>query len=207
VAAGAFSEWLAGALASIREGAEADVPCGGCTACCQASLFIAVGPEEADTLAHIPAELLFPAPGRPQGHRIMGYDDHGRCPMLVDGACSIYEHRPEACRTYDCRIFAATGIVPDERTKAGVAERASRWRFDLSSDLDRAEHDAVQAAAAYVRRQADELRDVAPTTTDTQQALLALELHGLFHTGPGGERTAATPSRDEVRAALARHQP
>ena len=30
--------------------------------------------------------------------------------MLVDGRCSIYEHRPRTCRTYDCRIFTATGL-------------------------------------------------------------------------------------------------
>ena len=40
----------------------------------------------------------------------------GHCPMLVDGRCSIYEHRPRTCRTYDCRVFPAAGL---ERRSAG----------------------------------------------------------------------------------------
>ena len=27
----------------------------------------------------------------------------GGCSMFVDGACSIYEDRPQACRQFDCR--------------------------------------------------------------------------------------------------------
>ena len=27
----------------------------------------------------------------------------GGCAMLVDGECSIYETRPQACRQFDCR--------------------------------------------------------------------------------------------------------
>ena len=45
---------------SSSSGVESDVPCNGCTACCRSSQFVHVGPDEADTLAHIPAELLFP---------------------------------------------------------------------------------------------------------------------------------------------------
>ena len=59
-----------------------------------------------------PAALRFPRPGRPKGHVVLGYDEHGRCPMLGDHGCTIYEHRPRTCRTYDCRVFAATGSSP-----------------------------------------------------------------------------------------------
>src|SRR4051794_32425896 len=111
--AGRFSSWLHDIRAAVSGSAESDVPCDGCTACCASAQFVHVGPDELEAKAHIPAALLLPAPGRPRGHLVMGYDEHGRCPMLRDHGCSIYEHRPRACRTYDCRVLAAAGLVPD----------------------------------------------------------------------------------------------
>ena len=29
------------------------------------------------------------------------------------GGCSIYDHRPRTCRTFDCRVFAAAGVAVD----------------------------------------------------------------------------------------------
>src|SRR6476619_5859952 len=81
LAAGDFSAWLTEIEGALRGEHGTDVPCGECTACCTASQFVHIGPEETDTLAHIPAELLFPAPWWPEGHLIMGYDEYGRCPM------------------------------------------------------------------------------------------------------------------------------
>src|SRR2546421_6542963 len=111
--------------AAIRGEQESDVPCTGCTACCPSPQFVHIAPDETDTLAHVPAELLFPAPLLPAGHVVLGYDERGHCPMLVDGRCSIYEHRPRTCRTYDCRIFAAAGIDADKEL---IVARARRWR-------------------------------------------------------------------------------
>ena len=130
---------IEGALAGDRA---ADVPCGTCTACCTSAQFVHIGPDEAGTLAHIPSALLFPAPQMPQGHVLLGYDERGHCPMLVDGRCSIYEHRPRTCRTYDCRVFAAAGIEPDQPL---IAERARRWRFGGDGQEQRV---AIRAAAA-----------------------------------------------------------
>jgi uncharacterized protein len=149
--------WLADMDAALRGGTDADVPCDGCTACCTSSQFVHVGPDETDTLAHIPAELLFPAPGLPTGHVVLGYDERGHCPMLLDGRCSIYEHRPRSCRTYDCRIFTATGVEPD---KPAIAERVARWRFD-ADDVD------LRAAAAS-------LADAVPNPT--QRAVRAVRV-------------------------------
>ena len=59
------------------------MPCGECTACCTASQFIHVAPDEHDALTAIPPEVLFPAPGFPPGHVLMGYDDQGNCPMFA----------------------------------------------------------------------------------------------------------------------------
>lgn len=112
-------------------------------------------------------------PAFPRGHVLMGYDEHGRCPMLRTDGCSIYEHRPRTCRTYDCRVFPAAGVLPDEPGKAPIATQAARWEFTYASSSDSAEHAAVRAAAAFLRSRHDALgTDLAPATT-TQLAVAA----------------------------------
>ena len=118
--------------AALRGEGDADVPCGACTACCTSSQFIHIEPDETEVLAHIPAALLFPAPGLPKGNVLLGYDAHGHCPMFVDGACSIYEHRPRTCRVYDCRLLAAVGRA--DAAKPLIAERVAEWEFTYADD-------------------------------------------------------------------------
>jgi uncharacterized protein len=175
LAAGGFAAWLADTRAAIRGERGADVPCGGCTACCTASQFVHIGPDETDTLAHIPARLLFPAPLMPDGHVLMGHDERGHCPMLREGRCTIYAHRPRTCRTYDCRVFAASGITPDD---ALIAARAARWRFDECTPEDARLHESVRRTAVAIRERPQSLPDgVRPPATATQLAVLAVELH------------------------------
>lgn len=175
--AGDFSAWLAQIGGALRAEHGSDVPCGGCTACCTSSQFVHIGPDESDTLARIPSDLLFPAPRMPPGHVLLGYDDRGHCPMLVDGRCSIYEHRPRTCRTYDCRVFPAAGIEADQDL---VAERARRWRFDHPTGTDLDQHRAVRVAAAFLARDPGLLPDEVRPRTATQLAVLAVEIHELF---------------------------
>jgi Fe-S-cluster containining protein len=196
--AGDFASWLDQIQGSIRGDHGSDVPCDGCTACCTASQFIYIGPDETDTLAHVPAPLLFPAPRMPRGHVLLGYDERGHCPMLVDERCSIYEHRPMTCRTYDCRVFPAAGLEPEGDDKAQIAERARRWAFSYASDDDQAMHDAVRAAATYVRAHPDLLPDRSRAATSTQQAVMAVEVHRVFLPGD--------PTGEEVRVELSRRR-
>jgi uncharacterized protein len=174
VDAGDFSSWLEGMQAALRGERDSAVPCDGCTACCRASQFIHIGPDETDTLAHVPAALLFPAPRMPAGHKVLGYDERGHCPMLIDDRCSIYDHRPRACRTYDCRIFPAAGLEPDGVEKAAVAERARRWRFRVTTPAAGAQQEAVKAAAAFLRAHPDELPAGVSASNTTQIAMLAI---------------------------------
>ncbi|MGI9052914.1 MAG: YkgJ family cysteine cluster protein [Ilumatobacteraceae bacterium] len=143
-----FGDWLSAMDRALREQGETDVPCATCSACCTSAQFVHIGPDETDTIAHVPSELLFPAPGGSPGEVLLGYDERGHCPMLTDGRCSIYEHRPVACRTYDCRIFAATGVAPDQ---PAVAERVRGWSFMFADDTARAEHQALLSAVDEVR--------------------------------------------------------
>ena len=180
LAAGSFSTWLAGMQQALQGDGASDVPCGSCTACCTSSQFVHIGPDEVDALAHIPAQLLFPAPRLPKGNVLLGYDQHGDCPMLVDGGCSIYDHRPRTCRTYDCRIFPATGIDPGDGDKAAIARRSRRWEFAFPSDDDRVLQDAVQSAARFVRERHDRLPEDSIPANATQCAVLAIRIHHVF---------------------------
>ena len=141
--AGEFGAWLEGMQAALSGEADSDVPCGTCTACCRSSQFVHIEPDETETLALIPAELLFPAPGQPPGHLVMGYDQDGCCPMLVDDACSIYASRPRTCRVYDCRLFAALGRVNDDTPMSAARIRA--WEFSYADDDSRALAEQVRA--------------------------------------------------------------
>jgi Fe-S-cluster containining protein len=163
--AGEFGEWLAGMRATIGGERDAEVPCDGCTACCTAAQFVHISPDETATLARIPRRLLFPAPLMPEGHVVLPHDARGHCPMLVDGRCSIYEDRPRTCRTYDCRVFAATGIEPDDGL---IAERAARWRFTYASEADRVEHEEMRTTAVAIRERTDGVNA-------TERAVRALE--------------------------------
>lgn len=193
---GEFSSWLRSAEEAIRDGSTTDVPCHGCTACCTSSQFVHIGPDETDTLARIPPELLFPAPRMPAGHVVLGYDERGHCPMLLDGECTIYEHRPRTCRTYDCRVIAAAGVELD-KAQQQIADRVTQWAFSYAAAADRANQAAVGAAAAYLTEHRELLGDESAPRTATQMAALAIRLHRLF-LEPG-----ARPDPDVVRAALA----
>ena len=151
IPAGEFGAWLGELAGALRGERDTDVACGDCTACCRSGQFIHIDADERDALAHIPAELVFPAPGQPKGTVLMGYDQHGRCPMLSDQGCTIYEHRPRTCRTYDCRVFAAADVFPDEPEKADIAARARRWVFTYESAAASDRREQLVAAAGALR--------------------------------------------------------
>ena len=179
--AGNFSAWLRDAEASLRSGnGGADVPCGTCRGCCRSSMFIHIEPEETQTIARIPRSLLFTAPGRPKGRLLMGYNDKGHCPMLVDNQCSIYEHRPRTCRDYDCRVFAATGISVDHQTQAEIAQRVNAWVFSYESEESREEHRIVKEAAAFLQHNRNLFPPESLPGYPVQLAVLAVRIWKLF---------------------------
>jgi Fe-S-cluster containining protein len=183
--AGGFSAWLDRTRAAQRAEDSVDVPCGTCNACCKSSYFIHIAPDESDTLRRIPKRLLFAAPGLPAGNVLMGYDEDGRCPMLIDEKCSIYADRPRTCRTYDCRVFPAAGIEAGDRTKERLDQRARRWKFSYPTARDRQDHAAVQAAAAFLRDHDDCFPAGALPGNPTQLAVLAVMAYDVFVHQPG----------------------
>jgi Predicted Fe-S-cluster oxidoreductase len=206
--AGEFGAWLAEMGRALRDEAATDVPCGDCTACCTASQFIHVAPDESETLARIPRALLFPAPGLPKGHVLMGYDERGHCPMLRDDACSIYEDRPRTCRTYDCRIFPASAVALTDEEKISIAQRSRRWTFTYATDADRVRHAATRAAATYLREHSECFPDGAVPSNATQLAVLAVEIHDVFlhRDEPTGGLGIEPPTPERVAAAVVRRR-
>ena len=174
-----LAHWARGMEAALTGSADATVACGPCTACCASSQFVVIEPDETETLAHIPAELLFPAPRRPNGWRVLGYDADGRCPMLADAGCSIYPHRPRTCRTFDCRIYPATGTAV-EASMPLVASRAGEWVFVDQTPEDEATGQALRSAADFLRSDAgvEEFGD--DITTATGIAVTAVRIHRRF---------------------------
>jgi Fe-S-cluster containining protein len=176
--AGDFGTWLLRMRAALRHETDADVPCGDCCACCSTSHFVHVGPDEVETLAEVPGGLLFAAPGLPAGHVVLPFDARGRCPLLGEGGrCTIYAHRPLTCRTYDCRVFAATGVDADREE---IAARARRWRFACAAPADAELLTAVAAAARWIPAHAAAFPGGRVPHDPAQLAVLAIRVADAF---------------------------
>jgi uncharacterized protein len=200
--AGNFSSWLLHMRRSLAEGKGIAVPCGSCNACCRSSYFIHVGPGERRALARIPEKLLFAAPGRPKDDLVMGYGRGGRCPLLVNGKCSIYRGRPLTCRSYDCRIFAAAGISAGDG-KLLVTKRARQWIFGYHSNRDRDLHSAVQSAARFLRDHPECLPAGATPGNPLALAILAVKVHEVFLGSRGSPgKTMRAPLDIEMAKAI-----
>lgn len=179
VSAGEFGAWLHRFRDSLRSDVGTDVPCGECVGCCVSSYFIPVRPKDVQALDEIPAKWLVGAPNQP-GHFMMGYLEDGTCPMLNAGKCSIYEHRPQTCRDYDCRVFAAAGMDAGGPDKHVINKRVRQWQFTYEADADREAHRAVQAAAAFIQSKRESFPGGRAPTAPTGIAVLAAKTYTVF---------------------------
>lgn len=184
--AGDFSAWLSHARKAIALGLGTDVDCGDCAACCRSSYFIHVKPDEAKALGPEAQGALAAAPGMPKGHKVLAHDARGVCPLLKPSGCSVYAKRPQTCRNYDCRIFAAAGIAAGGREKAGINARVEGWVFSYPTARDRLEHDAVRAATAFIRDHAGSFPGGRVPGDPSRLAVLALKAYGVFLAGGAG---------------------
>lgn len=180
IPAGCFSSWLRRIRLTLLNDTEAVVNCGECNACCKSSYFIHIRLGETRTLSRIPREIVFPAPGQPQGNVLLGYNETGYCPMLIEDKCSIYEDRPLTCRTYDCRIFAAAGIMAGEEDKSQINERIRRWKFKYPSKRDLDQHSAVKLTTKFLRENSTLFPAGFVPSNPTQLALLAIKVYEVF---------------------------
>lgn len=99
----------------------ADVPCRGCTACCQHDLIL-IYPEHGDIAGlYETVEAIDPLTGKPA--RAVARKPTGECLYLGERGCTIHEYAPRVCREFDCGLMYARLSRPDRRRmiKAGLA--------------------------------------------------------------------------------------
>lgn len=201
IAAGFFGEWLTSMRAALRGHGGTDVPCGDCVGCCVSSYHIPIRPEDGAARSRIPAQLLVSAPGMAPGHQMMRYLENGLCPMLDDGKCTIYSVRPQTCRDYDCRIFAAAGIDAGGPDKEVINRRVRAWRFTYATEADRQAHEAVLAASTFIQTKRDCFPGGRAPTAPTGIAVLAIKSYAVFM---AASSAAGEPARtaSEIAAAI-----
>src|SRR5687768_10837403 len=201
--AGDFSEWLRAMRTALAGDGGMDVACGDCVGCCTSSYYIKVRSKESRALAAIDPRHLEHEPTA-AGDRIMGYDSNGHCHLFVNGGCSIYADRPDTCRTYDCRVFAAAGIPAGGDDKSVINERVARWRFEYPSDTDRKEQDAVRAAANYLRQHPVRFPNGRVPSRPSDIAVLAVKTYRVFLDPPASDpeiaRAIVDANREFARA-------
>jgi hypothetical protein len=101
-------------LGAWWRGKAGPVPCAGCSACCY---YAGVPVDEKRDRSRLPHLLM---ERNHDGELVLQRRADGACAHLGDRGCMIYEHRPSACRSFDCRAFSAMGLVehcdPNHRT-------------------------------------------------------------------------------------------
>lgn len=182
LAAGDFSAWLRDMRAALAGDGGMDVACGDCVGCCTSFYFIKVRANETRALAAIGESRLDPQPTR-GGDRIMGFGPEGHCPMYR-GGCTIYADRPETCRAYDCRVFAAAEMPAGGPEKGTINARVARWRFEYRDDAARAQQHALAAAAAYLRQHPVRFPGGFVPSRATDIAVIAVKCYEVFLAPP-----------------------
>lgn len=99
-----------------------DVPCNGCSQCCQGpQRILTLDPETEDLSAY---ETYTDEHGR----TLLAGRVDGTCIYLQGGKCSIYERRPLACRNFDCAYLPGPYRLEDipMRLRHAAAMRLTR---------------------------------------------------------------------------------
>jgi Fe-S-cluster containining protein len=203
VAAGPFGAWLARARAALRGEAGNDVPCGDCVGCCTSSYYIPLRPRDVAVLEQVPAAFLTKSQDQPDSHWLMGYRPNGHCPMFAGQGCSVYATRPQTCRDYDCRVFAAAGIDAGGADKDTINRRVRAWTFTYTDAAEREAHAAVRQAALFVQAN----RELFPAgflpATPMGLAVLSIKVYGIFAAAGRARRSRTELARAVVETSRA----
>lgn len=101
-----------------------DILCTSCGLCCDGSLFADVELGRGDEASSLEA-LGLEIEDAGDGHRGLLLQP---CRALKGTRCSVYEHRPKCCRTFECRLLQETrrGLVQVEAATAVIADALGR---------------------------------------------------------------------------------
>jgi hypothetical protein len=195
--AGDFGVWLKEMRAALRGKGGTQVPCGDCVGCCVSSYHIPIRIEDAAARKLIPVRHL----ARAGNTTVMTYLPDGTCPMFGASKCSIYAHRPQTCRDYDCRVFAAAGIDAGGADKHVINNRVRSWRFAFKTSRDQQAQRAVQATATFIKNHATSFPGGAPSAP-TGIAVLAIKAYHVFM-NPNADRNVADTAAAIIAASRA----
>lgn len=184
--AGCFSEWLLAMRRSLAGDGGMEVACGDCRGCCTSSYYVKVRARETQAMARIGEQHLEAGPPGDPGSRLLGFQPNGHCRMLVARECTIYSDRPETCRSYDCRVFAAARMDAGEG-KSEINQRVARWRFSYATEADHAAQRAVAAAARYLRQHPVRFPGGHVPSRPSEVAVLAIKAYTVFLDPPGDD--------------------
>ena len=180
VPAGSFAVWLTQIQQALRGQGGTDVPCGECVGCCVSSYYIPLRASDAPVAAQVPPALLHVTGPAEAPQQWMAYGADGHCPMLRNRQCTVYAQRPQTCRDYDCRIFAAAGIAAGDAVRHVINVRVAAWQFNYDSPAERRTHEAVTAAAAFIAAHECDIAGIRFPAGPTGIAVRALKVHGVF---------------------------
>jgi hypothetical protein len=206
IPAGNFLAWLERFRASLLGNEGSEVPCGECRGCCISGYSVQIRPHDERARALIPAELLVSAAGFPRGELTMAARADGTCPMLRGNECSIYSGRPQTCRDYDCRVFAAAGVEPGGPDKVVINRRVRQWLFSYPTELDRISHDAVRATASFIRAKRTSFPGQRAPMGPSGVSVLACESYSVFLQPDIHEKADTEVARMIVNASREFHQ-
>jgi hypothetical protein len=120
--------------------------------------------------------------------------------MLEGGGCAIYAARPETCRDYDCRVFAAAGLLP-AAGKPVIENRVRAWRFSYATDAEREAHAAIRAAAAFLRDRGAHFPEYRWPTNPSGIAVSAVKCYEVFlNPAPRSDAVIAAAVMSALRA-------
>lgn len=92
-----------------------NVPCNGCTACCDNDLLI-LHPEMGDDPDQYETqECINPVTGKPA--IALAHKPTGGCIYLGSGGCTIHDDAPAICKEFDCRDFYKSLLETTTRTE------------------------------------------------------------------------------------------
>lgn len=100
-----------------------NVPCNGCTLCCQNDLLILHPEMGDDPNAYETMRCVNPITGKPA--LALAHKKEGGCIYLGDNGCTIHDKAPAICREFDCRKLFLSMTRPERRRaiKAGLADK------------------------------------------------------------------------------------
>jgi len=149
-----FSARLEMTKIDIKSDIGVSVHCGSCSACCTSGFYIAVSKNKVKTLDRIAEDLLKTIPRIPELFYI-GFNKKGHCHLLIENHCSIYDFRPDSCRTFECRIYSATGIKLDKDEISPINLPIKEWKFSYPTRNDVLQQERLVKAVSILKDNID----------------------------------------------------